>query len=350
MSLRTLTERELNRAVLARQMLLERVDAPLPAVLERMGGLQPQYAPAMYVGLWSRIAGFERPELDTALDAKAVVQGTLLRGTIHLVSAADYWPLAVAIRWPRRRWWLGAHRGQAREQDMEASASTVRKRLAGGPASRKELGELAAGEGWNGVGLWVDLVRVPPSGTWTRRRADTYALATAWLADGPAAGAATMPVAEALDHLVRRYLTAFGPSTVRELALWAGMTAGELAPEVAGMELRRYRAEDGAELVDLPGSPLPPADTLAPVRFLGAWDALLLVHARRKGVVAEEHRPVLFTSKNPQSFNTVLVDGSVAATWAYRDGHIEVEPLRPLSSGARREVRDEAERLSTLYA
>src|SRR5919204_4319714 len=99
---RTLTGRELNRALLARQLLLGREQAAIPRVLERMGGLQAQYAPSMYIGLWSRLAGFERDDLDRALERKAVVQGTLMRQTIHLVSARDYWPLALAVRHARR--------------------------------------------------------------------------------------------------------------------------------------------------------------------------------------------------------------------------------------------------------
>src|SRR5438105_3029546 len=113
---RTLTQRELNRALLARQMLLERARSPLPRALERTGGLQAQYAPSMYIGLWSRVRGFERDQLTRALERRAIVQGTLMRTTIHLVSRRDYWPLAAAVRLGRREWWLrtGAARPDAR--------------------------------------------------------------------------------------------------------------------------------------------------------------------------------------------------------------------------------------------
>jgi hypothetical protein len=104
--------RALNRALLARQMLFERAEVPVPRALERMAGLQAQYAPSMYIGLSSRVAGFERDQLDRALERRAVVQGTLLRSTIHLVSARDYWSFAEAVREDRRRWWLRVQRGR----------------------------------------------------------------------------------------------------------------------------------------------------------------------------------------------------------------------------------------------
>ena len=105
---RILTGAELNRALLARQLLLERVNGSIPKVLERMGTLQAQYAPSMYIGLHSRMEGFERAKLDRALERRTVVQGTLMRATIHLVSASDYWPIALGVRRARRESWLAA--------------------------------------------------------------------------------------------------------------------------------------------------------------------------------------------------------------------------------------------------
>src|SRR3989440_10298813 len=135
---RTLTQRELNRALLARQSLLERDQATIPRVLERMGGLPAQYAPSMYLGLWSRLAGFERDDLTRALERKAVVQGTLMRSTIHLASARDYWSFAVAIRHPRREWWLKSHKGGPSAGEMAAAAKSLRRRLRGRTRPRPE--------------------------------------------------------------------------------------------------------------------------------------------------------------------------------------------------------------------
>jgi hypothetical protein len=125
------------------------------------------------------------------------------------------------------------------------------------------------------------MVRVPPSGTWERRRADLYGLAEAWV-ERPDI---TKP--QALEHLARRYLGAFGPATAADVANWAGLKPAALAAALKRLELRRFHAEDGAELLDLPRAPLPAADTPAPVRFLPTWDATLLVHARRTGILPE---------------------------------------------------------------
>ena len=178
---RVLTARELNRALLARQMLLERARVSLPKALERMGGLQAQYAPSMYVGLSSRVEGFERDALTRALERRSVVQGTLMRSTIHLVSARDYWPLVLAVERPRRDWWLKANRDGLGARDMGAAARRLRPRLAGGTLRRGEVEELIGKAQAAGIRHWLHLVRVPPSGTWERRRADLYALAEDWL-------------------------------------------------------------------------------------------------------------------------------------------------------------------------
>jgi hypothetical protein len=342
----TLTTRELNRALLGRQLLLERASVNVPRALELMGCLQAQYAPSMYIGLWSRVDGFHRQDLTRALERRAAVQGTLMRVTIHLVSAADYWPLALAIRAARQRLWMRAAARDVQPVDFEAAASRLRQRLQDGPIRRAELDKLFPKPVAGGVGLWVDLVRAPPSGTWERRRADLYALAEDWLGPPPP----DLTVEAATEHLVRRYLSGFGPSTPAEMADWGGLAMGEVLPVLERLSLRRFRTEDGQELVDLPRAPLPDADTPAPVRFLPTWDAMLLVHARRKAILPEEHRPFVFNTKMPQSVGTFLVDGSVAGTWKYKDGRVMVEPFTPLPRATSREVDDEAERLAAFHA
>jgi hypothetical protein len=158
------------------------------------------------------------------------------------------------------------------------------------------------------------MVRVPPSGTWERRRADLYGLAETWI--GP-------PRPEP-GLLVRRYLQGFGPATRHEIANFAGVRVTEI--DVDTPRLRRFTAEDGAELLDLPRAPLPAADTPAPPRFLPAWDATLLVHARRALIIREEDRPRIFNTKLPQSLPTYLIDGTVAGTWRYENGRIALDP------------------------
>jgi hypothetical protein len=346
---RTLTEQELNRALLARQSLLERGKGSIPKVLERMGTLQAQYAPSMYIGLFSRIEGFDRGQLDEALEGRKVAQGTLMRATIHLLSAADYWPAAIGVRKGRREAWLGAsYRKDYSAKQMSAAATRLRKRLGDGTMSRKEIHELLGSDGvvTNGVNMWIDLVRVPPSGTWERRRADLYATADHWLGKPSKA----LDERTGIEHLVRRYLTGFGPATVAEIANWAGLDPKRVQPVVDSMKLRSFRSDDGEELVDLPRAPLPDPDTPAPVRFIGTWDAMLLVHARRAGVLPEEHRPKVFNTRTPQSMPTFLVDGRVAGSWKFEKGKVKPEPFERLDGAAKRELREESERLAELHA
>ena len=343
MTERVLSPRELNRALLARQGLLERASTSIPRMLEQMGGLQAQYAPSMYIGLWSRLDDFGRDALTRALETRRAIQGTLMRSTIHLVSAADYWPFAVAVRAARRESWVRATRGELSPAEMDAAAQRVREALAGGATlRRKAIDELIGKTASRGVGLWVDLVRVPPSGTWERRRADLYGLAADWIEP------VDVDPQDAIAHLVRRYLGGFGPATAKDVVSFTGLPTADLALE--RLELRRFRSEDGEELLDLPRAPLPDPDTPAPVRFLGTWDASLLVHARRTGVLPEAHRPRIFHTKAPQSFPTFLVDGAVAGTWRYEKGAIDLTPFERLDTGTRRELAAEAERLAAFHA
>jgi hypothetical protein len=341
---RTLTQRELNRALLARQLLLERARLPLPRVLERVAGLQAQYAPSMYIGLWSRVAGFQRDQLTRALERRTVVQATLMRATIHLVSARDYWPFAVAIRRSRRAWWLRVHPGHPDSHAMAGAARRLRRFVADGARYRTEIEELLGKQRARGVGLWLDLVRVPPSGTWEQRRADLYAAADDWL------GPETATPQEGIEHLVRRYLSGFGPAASAEIADWAGLPTEAITSALQRLGLRRFRAEDGKELLDLPRAPRPRPDVRPPVRFLPTWDATLLVHARRAGVLPERYRPLVFSTKSPQSVPTFLVDGAVAGTWRVEGGRMKLEPFEPLPRTVRRELDDEAARLRTFLA
>jgi hypothetical protein len=342
---RVLTEQELNRALLARQLLLERATVRVPEALELMGCLQAQYAPSMYVGLWSRVEGFRRPDLTQALEDRSVVQGTLMRVTIHLVSRADYWPLALAVREARRVLWLRATRHSVSAEDLGESAAVVREAVRDRPLRRPEIDQLVGRDRAIGVGLWEDFVRVPPSGTWERRRADLYAAAEDWLGPPPA----SLDIESATEHLVRRYLTGFGPATAADVADWGGLRTADVQALLERLDLRRFADEAGRTLYDFPDGPLPDPDTPAPVRFLPTWDASLLVHARRKGVIAEENRPLVFSTKTPHSVCTFLVDGTVAGTWRYEKGEVRLAPFEPLAPAVRAEVEEEADRLAAFH-
>ena len=342
MAERTLTRRELNRALLARQLLLERVRLPIPRALERIGGVQDQYAPNAYIRLWSCLEGFRRDDLTRALERRSVVQATLMRGTIHIVSKRDYWPFAVAIRRPQREWVLRAHKPRPQERELERQAAALDALMAEEPRRHDELVE-AVGRTWGLAGPWLELVRVPPSGTWEKRRAHLFQTAERWV------GPEDVGLDGALDHLVRRYLAAYGPASRTDIARWAGMKPPHIAPALERLSLRRFRAEDGGELLDLPRAPLPHPDTPAPVRFLPTWDAVLLVHARRAGVLPEQYRQRIFPTTMPQSVGTFLVDGAVAGTWRFADGRVRWEPFGRLDRATRREVDAEASRLAAFH-
>lgn len=344
--MQVLTRRELNRAVLARQLLLERARLPLPRALELVAGIQAQYAPSMYVGLWSRLAGLARDDLTRALESRELVQATLMRVTIHLVSPADYWPFAIATRAARRALWGRTRRDPLPAAAMAGAARTVRRRLAEtGELTRRDLEELVGKPRAQGVGLWVDLVRKPPSGTWERRRADLFALAESWVGPPP-----ELSPRAATEHLVRSYLTAFGPASRKDVASFSGIALRSLDAALARIELRRFRSEDGEELLDLPGGLLPGPDAPAPPRFLPTWDATLLVHARRSGVLPEEYRPRVFGTRTPTSFPTFLVDGAVAGTWRHVDGEVVLDPFAPLAAADEEALRAEAARLAAFHA
>lgn len=342
----TLTRRALNRALLHRQLLLERSTMAIPEAIEQVGGLQTQYSPSGYVGLWTRLADVARDALTAGLEDRSVIQATLMRGTIHMVSGREFWRYAMGVRRARRDWALRLPPGATRlggESEMIASAERLRAALADGPRTVKELGTLGAGFIGN-LGLWVDLVRVPPSGTWERRRADRLGLAEDWV--GPPDASED----DGLEHLARAYLRAFGPAAWRDIASWAGIPLGDARRGGERLTLYRYRDEDGRELVDLAGADLPDPETPAPVRFLPHWDASLLVHARRTGVLPEPYRSRIFSSRNPFSVGTFLVDGAVAGAWSVREGRIALDPYHALDATDRRAVDAEREALESFHA
>ena len=339
-----LSTRRLNRTLLARQLLLARTKLPLGRALERVAGLQAQYAPSPYIRLWSMLDRFERDALTRALERKRAVQGTLMRSTIHVVSPRDYWAFAAGIGPSRREWWLrtwGRHEVPANLAFVEQELETA---LAGRTWHRSEIDALLPTRSttvWSGT--WVPLVRVPPSGTWERRRADLFRLAAEWLPPGQ------VTEDEGLEHLLRRYLSAFGPSTLADAASWAGVKRGALVPVAERIATRTFRDDDGRELLDLARAPLPREDTRAPARFLGHWDAVLLVHVRRTQILPERFRQLVFSTKTPQSTATFLVDGSVAGAWRVertaRKATLRLEPFEPLPRAARDELRSEGEGL-----
>lgn len=344
-----LSTRRLNRALLARQLLLERATGGIEAAIERVGGLQTQNSKSGYIGLWSRLEGLRKADYTAALNERRIIQGWLMRVTIHTVSAADYWPMAIAVREARRTWWLRTWSRSVGEVDPQRAADAIAEELADGPLRQKELQARMSARGFskdvvNGAALWIDLVRVPPQGTWDRPRADTYGLATEWIPPQE------ISEADARERLVRQYLAAFGPAALADAAGWSGIPVAVLRPLVERMELRRFRDEEGRILLDLPDAPLPDPETPAAPRFLGSFDPCLMVQARRTRILPEEFRPIVFSIKAPQSFHTFLLDGQVAGTWRHEEGEIRLEPLRRLTRQERYELEEEAHRLAEFHA
>ncbi len=377
-----LTTRELNRALLARQLLLERAALPPDRALAALCGLQTQHAPSGYLGLWSRTSrpptprpptprpptprdgaagpedgAFRRADLTAALHDAAVVQGWVMRSTIHMVAAADYPPFTAAVRAARRAQWVRAER-RAAGWDMPAVAAAVRRHLAGGPLPQARIVALLEAEGhpkaaFAGAQLWVDLLRVPPAGTWDRPRAHVFALAEHVLPGAPPDPDDTAGGDDARDLLVTRYLRAFGPASAADVVSFTGLPAVDVravrARLVARLGVRRFRDEAGGELLDVPDGPLPDPATPAPVRFLPTWDATLLVHARRTQVLPEVYRPRIFHTRLPRSVPTFLVDGQVAGTWRYEDGRVVTSPFHDLPAAAHRALDAEGERLAAFH-
>jgi Winged helix DNA-binding domain len=345
---RVLTTRELNRALLARQLLLERSRAPLTRALEQVAGLQAQYAPSAYIRLWSSLDRFGLGDLTRALERRRAVQATLMRSTIHIVSAREFWFFAEGIRPFRLEWWRRTHGKQLTGVDMDAVSMQVAAKLGSDVWHRDELVELCrAHDPTGGTVVWqglpLDLVRVPPSGTWEHRRADLFATAESWL------GASSATETEGLEHLLRRYLGGFGPARLADAANWAGVPAAVVGEVAERLQLRTFRDEEGKLLLDVPRAPLPDASVTAPVRFLPTWDATLLVHARRTQILPERFRQLVFNKKTPPSVPTFTIDGAVAGKWrverSTRKATLVLEPFDRLPRTAQRDLRDEADRL-----
>jgi hypothetical protein len=349
-----LTTRQLNRALLARQYLLERVPSALPAALEQVAGLPAQHGSA-YLGLWARLSHFERDALTAALEDRSVIQASLMRQTIYVVSQHDFVLMAAGVRRARREWWLRVSRSRGLDETAYRNlADKLATTLKDEPRTRAELLEDIEGAGYpkhafEGVVLWLDLVRIPPYGTWDHPKADLFGLAADWV-DVGSTPIEAVDVSDGLDLLVQRYFRAFGPAPLGDVASWAGVPAASLEPSIERLDLRRFCDEAGTLLLDLPFGPLPDPDTPAPVRFLPTWDAVHLVHAKRAAIVSEENRKRALATTTPSGVGTFLVDGAVAGTWTFTGEQVETEAFSELPATARDEVAAEATRLAELFA
>ncbi|WP_395105895.1 winged helix DNA-binding domain-containing protein [Actinomadura sp. SCN-SB] len=341
-----LTRSRLNRAALARQMLLARQEMTATAAVERLLVMQAQEAKPPYVGLWSRVAGFSADLLRQALHGREVVRATHVRGTLHLLSAADY----LAFRAPV-------------QPVLTASAASIAKRL-GGPLP--EQGELLAAarailekgpadfgtirEGLRerfpevneralgyAVRMQLPLVMVPTGDPWAFPANADFTLAELWLGEPIAPDESPAP-------MVLRYLASYGPAGVADMQTWSGLKSLRPVFEELRPRLRVFRDENGRELFDLPDAPRPEAEVEAPARFLPEFDSLVLAYADRGRIVSEEHRPRLVT-KNLRVPASFLWDGFVRGTWkaAIRktSATLVLTPFEPLPGAALAELEEE---------
>jgi Winged helix DNA-binding domain len=339
---RVLTLRELNRATLARQLLLERKRLSPAAVIERLVGMQAQWPPAPYVGIWTRTTSFRRAALERELASAAVVKATAMRQTLHLLTRRDYALLRAA---------LSETNFPSQSALAERLAPSVRALAANGPLTTAEalahlerehgLTGISGRRAWQAARVRAHVVHHPETALWRAQPAGRFVAI-----DEPDAH---VPV-EARAEIFRRYLAAFGPATRRDLTAWSMMHVPEVKAALELLEpLRRYRDEQGRELLDVPRAPLPDPETPAPVRFLPKWDNVLLAWADRTRVLPEEYRKTVIR-QNGDVAQTFLVDGFVAGIWRVVDGRVALEPFAPLSRSARREVEDEAARLESFLA
>jgi hypothetical protein len=321
--LRVLTARELNRATLARQLLLERKPWKPLKVIEQLVGMQAQWAPAPYVGIWTRAADFRREQLERLLLRGEVLRPTVMRGTLHLVSKRDY-PLLWHALCERHYGYGPASLTRGRPLIEEA-----RKRA---PLTQSEahawIGEPNPKHVFRAIRRQGHIVHAPETALWQPTASLLFH---------------AVDVPEPLEReavfreLALRYLRAFGPATKTDLGAWSGIPQGWFPLD----DLPTYRDEDGRTLYDVPRGPLPPGDTPAPVRFLPKWDNAILGYEKSRRLLPPELRRVVIGA-NGDVAATVLVDGYVVGIW--RDD-AKVEYLAPVSRTQRAEVADEASRL-----
>jgi hypothetical protein len=339
-----LTRRALNRALLARQMLLRREKISAVDAVERLAGMQSQAPNPPYVGLWTRLEGFRHEELSQAVRDRAVVRMALMRSTIHLATASDALELRPLVQPVLERGLRSAYGKRLEGLDLAEVAAAGRTLVEEEPRTFAELGA-ALGERWPGrdpaalaqaVRTFVPLVQVPPRGLWGVSGQAAHTSAEAWLGRPLAAPSA--------EEMVLRYLAAFGPATVKDAQVWSGISRLREVFAALRPRLCTFRDEDGNELFDLPCAPRPDPGTPAPARFLPEWDNVLLSHAVRTRILADEHRPRVFTV-NGIILGTVLLDGFVAGTWKIVRGRgtaaLHVEPFAPLSGPDRAAVEEE---------
>jgi Winged helix DNA-binding domain len=346
-----LTRRDLNRALLARQLLLSRETRTPEDAIERVAGLQAQLARPPFIGLWSRLSSFDKADLLHALHARTIVRVTAMRGTLFLLSARDYKAWRGVLQPALTRAVESIAGVPLTQLDLPAAEAEVRAFLGKQPATFDAIRDHLTPRFRSvnvrhlayALRMTLPLVQVPePDSAWGYPGAAGFALADRWLKTT----VSTKAVATAV--LVRRYLAAFGPTSVTDAQTWSGLP--KLGPVFDAMrpELLIYRDERKRELFDVPEAPRPAADTPAAVRFVPDWDNVVMGHQDRSRVITDEHRSRI-SSRNLQIAATFLVDGMVAGSWSIarkgRAATLVMEPFVKISKKDQAALKDEGERL-----
>lgn len=350
---RTLTTQELNRTHLQRQHLLQRADMSVGDMLSALAGLQAQEVKDPYLALWSRLQGFQHHDLGAMLEDRSAVRASLMRGTIHLVTAADYLAFFPATYQLHRR---AVHSvSSARlvpRQHHAAIAAQARALLEEQPLTAAHIGE-SLKQSWpeydarslsQVVRFLLPLVQVPPRGVWGPRISSR----PAWTMPHNWLGTVVPEDVGPPHELLRRYLRAFGPASLPDMNAWSGLTGLKAAITDLADELVTYRDQAGVTLYDLAGVEIADPDMAAPVRFLPGFDNALLGHKDRSRIISKEHQ-VLTSTQNGMFASTFLVDGFVAGMWRVREGHIELVAFAPLASRDQDEVEAAAARVAPFW-
>ncbi|MFG3644283.1 winged helix DNA-binding domain-containing protein [Micromonospora sp. NPDC047762] len=348
-----LDTRALNRATLARQLLLDRADLPALDAVAHLGGLQAQEPQEPFVGLWSRLRAFDPAVLSNLLTQRHVVRTHLMRRTVHLLVADDVVAWRTRHDAMLRQRVLGVYRGELDGVDLDELAAAALAVVADGePRSMPDIGR-ALSERWPTPGLRVlgeiavallPMTQVPPRGVWRAKGGARHVLLSAWLGREIDAPAAT-GVDEVGRLLVRRYLAAFGPAATADLRAWCGLAGLPAVVTAMRDELVTFRDERGRKLIDLPDAPRPDPDTPAPVRFLPAFDNAILGYDDRSRIIDDAHRNLSVAGER-----VVLVDGRVAATWTVDSGTVVVRPLGGLSRTERDAVAEQGQALASFLS
>ena len=337
-----LDNRALNRSLLARQLLLDRHTMPVGVALTHLVGLQAQEPQEPYVGLWSRLAGFQPGELSTLLESRAAVRTLLMRRTLHLVTAADCLRLRTQHQPMLEARVVAVLRRDLAGVDLAELAAAGRPHFEAEPSTLPAVGR-AVGARWPGVparvlgdalSSLVPLVQVPPRGLWGQSGPARNTTIEAWLGRAP-----DPPSPAAADELVLRYLAAFGPAGSSDLRAWCGLTGLRDPVTRVRPRLRTFRDTRGRELLDIPDGPLPDPSVPAPPRFLPAFDNVVLGFDDRSRVIDDRFRGL-----SVQGARFLLVDGRVAGVWTIRDG-LHITLLAPLPAADRDAVVAEGEAL-----